>query len=418
MKKRIISAVCAAAFIAGGAGAPVAGTALPLSAVTASADEGDIECEGYFLYYIQEDGTAYITNYVGNEKIVNVPATLGGKPVTVLGKFSIGFNYENGDSWKHMTDEDYTSEQVILPDTIRTIEFEAFAGLKCLKFVNLPDSLETIGDGAFEYCEALPEVTIPENVDYVGMSAFWACQSLDKITVRSKNASFGMKAMGYVLETPGGDYKEVKNNDLTIYCYKDSTAEQYAKDNDFKYELLDKPAPPAPAKADISKATVKAANKTYTGKALKPAPTVTLDGKTLKKGTDYTAAYKNNVNCGKATVTVTGKGDYEGSKSGSFIIKPAKMTAKKLTSPKAKTVKLTWKKAKGGVTGYKVQIALDKKFKKSAKTYTVKKASVTSKTIKKLKSKKTYFVRVCAYKKVGKTTYTGGWSKVKKVKCK
>ncbi len=171
-------------------------------------------------------------------------------------------------------------------------------------------------------------------------------------------------------------------------------------------------------KQDISKATVKAANKTYTGKALMPAPKVTLNGQTLAKDKDYTVSYKNNKNCGKATVTVTGKGYFEGSKSGSFIIKPAKAAAKKLTSPKTKTLKLTWKKSSGGVDGYKVQIALNKSFKKSAKTYTIKKASTLSKTVKGMKKGKVYYARVCAYKKVGKTVYKGGWSAVKSVKCK
>ncbi|MBR1820859.1 MAG: hypothetical protein IJ769_04475 [Clostridia bacterium] len=75
------------------------------------------------------------------------------------------------------------------------------------------------------------------------------------------------------------------------------------KMTDFKM-TMPAPEPEAPAKTSISKAAVKAANKTYTGKALKPAPTVKLGGKTLKKGTDYTVSYKNNKNCGKATVTV------------------------------------------------------------------------------------------------------------------
>ena len=173
------------------------------------------------------------------------------------------------------------------------------------------------------------------------------------------------------------------------------------------------------AKVDISKSKIKTENKTYTGKALKPAVTVKLDGKTLVKDKDYTVSYKNNKNCGKATVIVTGKGNYTGKKTGNFIIKPAKAAAKKLTSPKTKTVKFTWKKSKGGVTGYKVQISTNKKFKKKVtKTYTIKNASTTSKTIKKLKNGKIYYARVCAYKKVGKTIYKGKWSKLKSVKCK
>jgi predicted nucleic-acid-binding Zn-ribbon protein len=103
---------------------------------------------------------------------------------------------------------------------------------------------------------------------------------------------------------------------------------------------------------------------TYTGKAIKPKVTATCDGKELIKDTDYTVSYKNCTDTGKATVTVKGKGSYEGSKSISYFIKPAKVKAKKFTSPKTKTVKLTWTKAEGNVTGYQVQIALNKKFTK------------------------------------------------------
>ncbi len=74
------------------------------------------------------------------------------------------------------------------------------------------------------------------------------------------------------------------------------------------------------AAADASKASVKAADQAWTGKALTPAPTVTLNGKTLKQGTDYTATYANNVNAGNATVTVTFKGNYSGTAKGTFKI--------------------------------------------------------------------------------------------------
>ena len=76
-------------------------------------------------------------------------------------------------------------------------------------------------------------------------------------------------------------------------------------------------------------------------------------------------------------------------------------------------VKATWKKLTN-ISGYQIQYAPNKKFKK-AKSKTVKSTSVT---IKKLKKKKTYFVRVRAYKLVdGKKVY-GKWSAVKKVKIK
>ena len=72
--------------------------------------------------------------------------------------------------------------------------------------------------------------------------------------------------------------------------------------------------------ADASKATVKVAAQTHTGKALTPEPTVSLGGKTLKKGTDYDVSYSNNTNVGTATATVKFKGNYSGTAKGTFKI--------------------------------------------------------------------------------------------------
>ena len=77
--------------------------------------------------------------------------------------------------------------------------------------------------------------------------------------------------------------------------------------------------------ADISTAQISGidANYTYTGVAITPPPTVTLDNKTLVKDTDYTVTYANNTNKGTATVTVTGKGNYTGTASTTFVIDEA-----------------------------------------------------------------------------------------------
>ena len=58
----------------------------------------------------------------------------------------------------------------------------------------------------------------------------------------------------------------------------------------------------------------------YTGKALKPSPTIKWGSTKLKNGTDFTVSYKNNVKLGKATATVTGKGNFYGSKTMTFTI--------------------------------------------------------------------------------------------------
>ena len=65
-------------------------------------------------------------------------------------------------------------------------------------------------------------------------------------------------------------------------------------------------------------------DRSYTGEAIVQKLKVRLDGKTLKADRDYTLAYKNNVNGGKATVTVQGIGDYKGSVKKTFTINPIK----------------------------------------------------------------------------------------------
>ena len=74
----------------------------------------------------------------------------------------------------------------------------------------------------------------------------------------------------------------------------------------------------------IAAATVTGiSNKTYNGTAQTQNPTITIDGKTLTIGTDYTLSYANNINVGTATVTITGKGNYAEPVSKTFMINAA-----------------------------------------------------------------------------------------------
>lgn len=97
-------------------------------------------------------------------------------------------------------------------------------------------------------------------------------------------------------------------------------------------------------------------------------------------------------------------------------VKPKKTSIKKLSKGKKKFT-VTWAKV-SGVKGYQIQYSSDKKFKKNNKSVTVTKQKSTKATVKKLKSKKKYYVRVRTYKTVnGKKIYSS-WSKVKSVKTK
>lgn len=93
-----------------------------------------------------------------------------------------------------------------------------------------------------------------------------------------------------------------------------------------------------------------------------------------------------------------------------------KIAIKSVKSSAKKKAVVKWK-AVSGVSGYEVQYSTDKSFATGFKTKNVK-AKAASVTLKGLKSKKTYYVRVCSYKTVKGIKVYSTFSKVKKVKIK
>ena len=192
--------------------------------------------------------------------------------------------------------------------------------------------------------------------------------------------------------------------------------------------------------ADLANATVALAKTSYvyTGKQIKPAVTVTsAKGTTLVKDTDYTVAYENNTNFGTATVTVTGKGSYTGSKKVTFSITAAAQTITatnksvvygktvKLAATTSGDGKLTYKSADtsvakvsaaGVVTPVKVgsvkvtiTAAKTDNYKAATKTVTVTVTKAAS-TIKLAAQTQAYTGEALAYS--GKVTKTGSGGKV------
>lgn len=204
-----------------------------------------------------------------------------------------------------------------------------------------------------------------------------------------------------------------------------------------------------------------------------------IDGHVLKEETDYKIVYSDNVDAGTAKAEVIGLGYYEGnsltfyytiekkaptttedqkptttttetkpttgtteSSSATSETKPTtgttaapviRISVKKAAIQKIKALKKAFTinilKNKDQVTGYQISYSYKKNFKgqkvKTLKKFKYKKIKVkrkkytiTSYKVKGLKKKKTVYVRVRAYKQVGKTKAYGKWSSVKKVKIK
>lgn len=152
---------------------------------------------------------------------------------------------------------------------------------------------------------------------------------------------------------------------------------------------------------------------TYTGKSIRPSVTVTVNGKKIGASA-YKLYYKNNKNSGIGTVQVRGIGKYSRiNKTLTFKILPLKTLLTGLKKAN-RSFTASWKK-NIQATGYQIQYAADSRFTKERKTVTVGKQSATRYKISGLKNKKTYYVRIRSYKRVGKKVLYSSWSTVKKI---
>ncbi len=152
----------------------------------------------------------------------------------------------------------------------------------------------------------------------------------------------------------------------------------------------------------------------YNGKTKTPKVTIKDRKGNVISASNYKVTYKNNVKPGKATVTVKFNGKkYDGLMAKNYTIKPKKATLTSVKSNKSKQLTIKWKKD-SNVSGYQIQYSTSSKFtSKTTKTVTISGSKYVQKTIKNLKSKKKYYVRVRYYKTIsGKKVY-GAWSSSK-----
>ena len=148
----------------------------------------------------------------------------------------------------------------------------------------------------------------------------------------------------------------------------------------------------------IKSVTLSTTNYVYDGKNKTPKVTVKdANGKVLTKNVDYkTSVASSRSGVGRYTVKVTFIGNYEGSKSVYFYIKPGKTDSVKSASQTTSAVKLSWN-AVPGAAGYKVY-----RYSPSKKAYVEAGTTTgTTLTVKSLNAGTKYTFRVVAY---GKTS--------------
>ncbi len=163
------------------------------------------------------------------------------------------------------------------------------------------------------------------------------------------------------------------------------------------------------SKKKITKVSVsKISQQTYQNRPVTVKPVLKDGGQILREGKDYKITYYNNKGPGTAKIRWTGIGQYTGMIERSFTIRPKTPSVKVQTGKKSITVSGSSKKVSGYQISYSTSKTKNFKSVTSGKKY----------KIKNLKSKKTYYVKVRAYKTVqGKKIYSQ-YSKLIKVRVK
>ena len=276
--------------------------------------------------------------------------------------------------------QNYSSQDGVLFNKDKTVLIQYPIGNTRTSYTIL-NSVTSIGDYAFYDCNSLTSITIPNSVTRIGDSAFYLCSSLTSITIPNSVTSIGDHA----------------------FCFCSLTDVYYSgSDNEWNNISI-----------GYSNDTLNNATIHYNSTGPENSGGSTGGGSIGGGGGGFVPATPEEPATTEPTTQPSTK---PSAPATTTTKKPSTVKVEKVTKG-TKSFKVTWKK-KTGVSGYQVQYATDKKFKKNKKTVTVAKKNATSKTIKKLKSKKTYYVRVRTYKIVnGKKVYSS-WSKVKAVKTK
>ncbi len=224
-----------------------------------------------FEYMYIDGGCVYITRYIGNSEVVNIPEEIDGRTVSTVGdRIFLG--------------KDFIKE-VNVPKTVTSLKYspaESFLN-KSLEVINVDEENETFSsqngvlfskDGkvlyAYPTAKKDVEYTIPDEVTKINTMAFYGNLYLTNLTVNSSVKSIeyfafenmnSLKELNYAVISNDYSPSFIGANELekvyiarevtsinkysftycpniVLYVYKDSYGEQFAKDNNFNYVII------------------------------------------------------------------------------------------------------------------------------------------------------------------------------------
>ena len=307
-----------------------------------------------------------------------------------------------------------------------------FWGCKSLRSFTIPDSWTAVPGTMFKDCSALTSVHIPDNVTFIGNSAFGETTNLTSISLPSKLICIDGQAFynctnlvaiglgtgfdGTKLETWDTYIFYEMHNPSTIYTATKEQADWLTANKTDRYlysdytdvkigkvpENLVIPTPtPKPKPTPTPLVTPPPTPVPKTTPTPIPTPTQKTSGTPVKtpasNAKPTTAPANTNKNPKQAVLKAP-------------VIKKVKAGKKK--------VSVSWKKSAQSITGYQIQYSTSASFKKGKKTITIPGKKKQSRTIKKLKTKKKYYIRIRTYQVINGKKTVSKWSKTKKFKTK
>ena len=314
------------------------------------------------------------------------------------------------------------SGNITIPENVTCIAGLAFSGCSGLTGIEIPDSVTSIGEAAFQSCSGLTSVKIPEGVTSLEAYVFAHCSKLTDVYIPVSVTRIGRGVFGecsglkdIYYAGNGEQWRQIEQWDGEFY--PSVTIHFGSTESDF--------GAGGSAKANQF-ITAENITKTYGAKTF-PIGAKSTGGAALS----YTVSNpKVAAVDGGGNVTIKGYGVtdititaaetdayHKAQKTIRLTVKPKKMTLSFVKSKKKKTATVKWKKDKNA-SGYRIECATDKKFKKNRVKTVVRRNKTVTATIKKLKPGKKYYVRICAYAESGDANVQGDWSKAKTIKIK
>jgi len=295
---------------------------------------------GDFEYTLNEGYTCTITGYNGSAANVTIPSTIYGYKVVSIysGAFSenlsmesvtisnsveyIGLNAFSGctnlknidirtsgnniiricdSAFSHCT----SLKSIVIPGNVEFLWVAGgctFGECTSLKNVVIENGVTVISGWLFERCSSLESISIPDSVTEIQPCDFFNCTSLKSITIPKSVTNMSNCSLGY------GDYHNTntteKDSNFTIKGYKGTAAEEYAKENGFKFIAL-----------DVSEPTSVSLNKTALTLDVGKSYTLTKTVSPSNAVTSYTWSSSNT-----SVATVDGNGKVTAKASGTATI--------------------------------------------------------------------------------------------------